>query len=690
MKGESHLLNQLFKEKVSQLKGVGAKRVQALEKLGIESIWDLLTYFPFRHEDLTVKDIETIEDRQKVVLEGTVIAQAHVQFYGRKKSRLSFRMNVDHVIVPVTFFNQHYLEKQIEAGNSIRVFGTWDAKRMQLSGIKIIGSNLANQNEEFEPIYHSNKDISHAIIKKLVKQAWDNYHNEIIEVIPHSLIQKYNLSPLKDAMYNMHFPKDEATMNIARQTIIFMEFFVFQLRVQFRRMTHKKVNTGRPIEYNLERLKDFFTQLPYELTNAQKQAVNAISADMKRSIQMYRLLQGDVGSGKTVVAAGAIIAAESANIQSAFMAPTEILAEQHYNSLTTIFEPFAVEIALLTSSTKAKERNAILERLKMGEIDLIVGTHALIQEDVSFHDLGLIIIDEQHRFGVNQRKALRQKGDYPDVLFMTATPIPRTLSMTAFGEMDVTTINEMPPGRKPVKTYWIRKKQLPQLNNEILKELKENSQVYVIGPLIEESEELDLENATRLAEIYTKNFSPDYRVALLHGKMTPQEKEETMQAFKKHQIDILVSTTVIEVGVDVPNATMMIVHDADRFGLAQLHQLRGRVGRGQKQSQCILVADPKGENGVKRMQIMTGSTDGFEISQKDLEMRGPGEFFGKKQSGIPEFKVADIVEDEMILEYARYEAGYYLTEEDFFENEQYEHLRHIVGIEDDEINDILD
>lgn len=683
-------MEKLFNESVGDLKGVGKKRAAALEKLGVKKIWDLLTYFPFRHEDLTVKDIETIEDRQKVVLQGKVIAQPHVQFYGRRKSRLSFRINVDHVIVPVTFFNQHYLEKQIHEGESMKVFGTWDANRMQLSGIKIIGGNLANQNEKFEPIYHSSKDISHTIIKKLVKQAWDLFHPEITEVLPSTLINKYRLLPMKEAMYNMHFPENPEAMNLARDTIIFTEFFVFQMQVQFRRMIHKNIGAGRPIAYNLEQLKAFFNQLPFELTNAQKQAVNAISADMKRPIQMYRLLQGDVGSGKTVVAAGAIVAAQSANIQSAFMAPTEILAEQHFNSLVSIFQPFEIKIALLTGTTKAKDRREMLEKVANGTIDIVVGTHALIQEDVVFKDLGLIIIDEQHRFGVNQRKALRQKGDQPDVLFMTATPIPRTLSMTAFGEMDVTTIDEMPPGRKAVKTYWIRKKQLNQLNKEILKQLNNNSQVYVISPLIEESDEMDLENATRLAEVYAQEFSPNHSVALLHGRMSAQEKEDTMQQFKRHEVDILVSTTVIEVGVDVPNATMMIIHDADRFGLAQLHQLRGRVGRGAKQSYCLLVADPKGENGVKRMQIMTSSTDGFEISQKDLEMRGPGEFFGKKQSGIPEFKVADIVEDEQVLETARYEAANVLVDEGFQTEEQYAILRTLVGIEDGQIHDILD
>lgn len=683
-------MEKLYTESVNVLTGVGAKRAEALKSLGIITLWDLFTYFPFRYEDLTVKDIELIEDRQKVVLEGAVIAQPHVQYYGYKKSRLSFRLNVDHVIVPITFFNQPYLAKQVTEGDLLKVFGTWDAARMQLSGIKIIGGSSANKNEKFEPIYHSNKSISHAIIKKLVQQAWETYHNQIEEIIPEELISKYQLLPIKEAIYNMHFPKSPDNMNTARHTIVFLELFIFQLRVQYRRLVYKEIGAGESVEYDLERLKIFFKQLPFELTNAQKRVVNEISADMKRPIQMYRLVQGDVGSGKTIVAAGSIVAAQSAGIQSAFMAPTEILAEQHYKSLLATYRDFDIEIALLTGSTKTKERREILEGLANGEIDCVVGTHALIQDDVLFHALGLVIIDEQHRFGVNQRKALREKGKHPDVLFMTATPIPRTLSMTAFGEMDVSTIDEMPAGRLPIQTYWIRKKMLEKLMGTIKKELTEGSQVYVVSPLIEESDAMDLENATRLAEIYTQEFSPKYRVELLHGRMTADEKEETMKRFKDHKTDILVSTTVIEVGVDVANATMMVVHDADRFGLAQLHQLRGRVGRGHKQSYCYLVADPKGENGVKRMQIMTETNDGFKISQKDLEMRGPGEFFGKKQSGLPEFKVADIIEDELVLEAARFEAGNIVANKNFLEESAYNNLRITVGIEDGEITDILD
>ncbi len=680
----------LFKESVGKLKGVGKKRKQALESLGVQSVWDLLTHFPFRYEDLTVQDIETIEDRQKVVLQGIVIAPPHVQYFGGRKSRLSFRIKVDHVIIPVTFFNQHYLAKQVEENSIIQVFGTWDAARMQLTGIKIIGGTAANKDEKFEPIYHSNKDITHNAIRKLVKQSWEIYHQEIEEILPQYLIEKYQLIALKEAIYNMHFPENIGVMDRARETIVFTEFLIFQVQAQYRRMLHKNIGEGLSTNYDLARLKEFFSQLPFELTQAQKNAVNAISADMKRSIQMYRLLQGDVGSGKTIVAAGAIVAAQSASIQSAFMAPTEILAEQHYISLQNFFTAFDIGIGLLTGSTKPKDRRELLEKLEAGEIDILVGTHALIQDDVLFENLGLIIIDEQHRFGVEQRKLLREKGETPDVLFMTATPIPRTLSMTAYGEMDVTTIDELPPGRLPVETHWIRKNEVPQLMSELLKELKNKSQVYVISPLIEESDTLDLENAVKLAEDYRKVFEPVYKVALLHGRMSAAEKEEIMLDFKDHKIDILVSTTVIEVGVDVANATMMAIHDADRFGLAQLHQLRGRVGRGVKQSRCILIADPKGENGIKRMQIMTDTTDGFKISQKDLEMRGPGEFFGKKQSGLPEFKLADIIEDEIVLEAARFEAADLLNDATFLTNDQYLRIRTLVGIEDGKISDILD
>lgn len=669
-----------IEDSVSILKGVGEKRVQALNELGIYTVYDLLTHFPFRYEDLTVKSIEEIEDREKVVLKGAAVSDAIVNHFGRRKSRLQFRINVEHVIVPVTFFNQPYLKDKVQAGEEIAVFGTWDAKRMQLTGIKLLFQTKEGE-ENREPVYRSSKKIKQPTLIKLIKATWEEYKESVPEKIPAPILQKYQLVSHREAIRMMHFPENGAEMEHARRAIIFHELFLYQLRMQWLRKQHKTTGVGHVIDYDVKQLRSFFNSLSFELTSAQKRVINEICKDLKQSVQMYRLLQGDVGSGKTVVAAASIIAAWTAHVQSAFMAPTEILAEQHMESLKELFAHLDIQMALLTGSTKSAERREILEGLKSGIIDIVVGTHALIQEDVVFSKLGLVITDEQHRFGVNQRKLLREKGDHPDVLFMTATPIPRTLSITAFGEMDVSVIDEMPKGRKPVNTHWIRPKQFPRMIDFVKKEVANDSQVYVISPLIEESEMMDLQNATELYQTYQEELGAEYAVGLLHGKMPAQEKEAIMNEFKQNHIQVLVSTTVIEVGVNVPNATLMIIHDADRFGLAQLHQLRGRVGRGKKESHCVLIADPKGETGVERMEIMTQTNDGFELSEKDLEMRGPGEIFGKKQSGLPEFKMADIVEDFAALEAARREAGALLIQEDFFEREDYALLRNELGLD---------
>lgn len=675
---------------LSVLDGVGEKRLKGLSELGLETVYDLLTHFPFRYEDLTVKSIEDIEDKEKVVLKGPAISDAVVNHFGRQKSRLQFRINVEHVIVPVTFFNQPYLKNAVRTGEDIAVFGIWDALRMQLTGIKLLSQVHENGKDSMEAVYHSSKQIKQPTILKLIKSAWNEYKEFIPEKIPEFLLDKYQLVTHKSAIRMMHFPESNAEMEQARRSVIFQELFLYQIRMQWLRKQHKVVGVGRSIHYDVNELRSFFNTLPFDLTNAQKRVVNEICKDMKRSIQMYRLLQGDVGSGKTVVAAAAIIAAWTAGVQAAFMAPTEILAEQHSQSLKQLFEKRDIAIELLTGSTKTADRKRILEGLAEGSTHGVVGTHALIQEDVIFDNLGLVITDEQHRFGVNQRKLLREKGDYPDVLFMTATPIPRTLSISAFGEMDVSTIDELPAGRKQIKTHWVRPNQFSRIMEFARKELEQHSQIYVISPLIEESEMLDLQNATELYRTYQEVLEPEFSIGLLHGRLPSAEKETIMRLFKENKIQVLVSTTVIEVGVDVPNATLMIIHDADRFGLAQLHQLRGRVGRGSKESHCILIADPKGEAGAERMEIMTKTNDGFELSQKDLEMRGPGEIFGKKQSGLPEFKVADIVENFTILEAAREEAANLLVQGDFFENEEYLLLREELGVEGETEVSILD
>lgn len=640
---------------VTVLKGVGEKRQAALQTLGITTVGDLMAYYPFRYDDIQEKNLLEIQDQEKVVLKGTVISDAVVTHYGYRKSRLVFRMMIEQAVINVTFFNQPFLKKQISLSEDIAVFGKWDARRRALTGMKIIASK-EGEVSDFAPIYHVNKHVRQSTLVDLIRQAFAEYGAGIEENLPQWLLEKYRLMPKGQAMFAMHFPQTNDENRLARRRLVFEEFFLFQLRMALLKQEETATAFGNAILYDVERLKQFTRQLPFELTAAQKRVINEICGDMRRPNHMHRLLQGDVGSGKTVVAAVSLYAAVTAGYQGALMVPTEILAEQHAESLQQLFEPFEVQTALLTSSTKAAEKKQILAGLENGSINVVVGTHSLIQSDVLFHRLGLVITDEQHRFGVNQRKILREKGDNPDVLFMTATPIPRTLAITAYGEMDVSIIDELPAGRIPVETRWIRPKQVDTVLEWMRKELRQGSQAYVICPLIEESEALDVKNATEIYEHLRAFFLPEFAVSLLHGKMKPQEKEAVMQSFKDNETQVLVSTTVIEVGVNVPNATIMMIMDADRFGLAQLHQLRGRVGRGDKASYCILVANPKGETGQERMTIMTETTDGFVLSEKDLEMRGPGDFFGSKQSGLPEFRVGDMMADAVILETARKEA----------------------------------
>ncbi len=643
----------MLEQSVRVLPGVGEKRAQNLAELGITTLIDLMTYYPFRYDDIQERQLAEIQDQEKVTIKGTVVSPAVVNRYGYKKSRLQFRMMQDHDVFSVSFFNQPFLKDKIEVSEDIAVYGKWDAKRKALLGMKILGSG---RESDFSPIYHVNKSVRQATLIELIKKAFDTYGAYIEENLPLSLIEKYRLLSRKEAMYAMHFPVDPKQHHQAKRRVVFEEFFLFQMKIQGLKKAEKAEVNGLSILYDVERLKNFTRALPFELTAAQKRVTNEICHDLRSPQHMQRLLQGDVGSGKTVVAAVALYATVTAGFQGALMVPTEILAQQHIESLNQLFDPLEVRTALLTGSTKTKERRVILEELAHGEIDVIVGTHALIQEGVDFANLGLVITDEQHRFGVNQRRVLREKGFQPDVLFMTATPIPRTLAITAYGEMDVSIIDEMPAGRIPVETRWIRPPQLEQILEWTAKELAAGHQMYVICPLIEESETLDVQNAVAIYEELREFFAPDFAVSLLHGKMKNSEKDAIMEAFKQNDSQILVSTTVIEVGVNVPNATIMLIIDADRFGLAQLHQLRGRVGRGAEASYCILVANPKNETGKERMKIMTETNNGFIVSEKDLELRGPGEVFGFRQSGLPEFTAGDLVADAHILEVAKTEA----------------------------------
>ena len=633
---------------LSVLPGVGPKSAEKFAKLGIETLQDLLLYFPFRYEDFQSKQVLDLEDGEKAVISGIVATPANVQYYGFKRNRLRFSIKQGEVILAVNFFNQPYLADKVEVGANIAVFGKWDKAKASLTGMKL----LAQVEDDLQPVYRVAQGISQTSLIKLIKTAFDQGLDLLIEEnLPQVLLERYHLLSRAEAVRAMHFPKDLAEYKQALRRVKFEELFYFQMQLQVLKMETKDVSNGLVLDWQEEQLQEKKSQLPFPLTGAQERALAEILSDLKSPAHMNRLLQGDVGSGKTVVAGLAMYAVHTAGYQSALMVPTEILAEQHFESLSQLFPD--LKLALLTGSMKAAERKETLLTIELGQVDMVIGTHALIQDGVQYHHLGLVIVDEQHRFGVAQRRILREKGDNPDVLMMTATPIPRTLAITAFGDMDVSIIDQMPAGRKPIITRWVKHEQLEIVLDWIKKELVKGAQVYFISPLIEESEALDLKNAIDLEEELQAYFGGDARVSLLHGKMKSDEKEAIMQAFKNKEVDILVSTTVIEVGVNVPNATIMVIMDADRFGLSQLHQLRGRVGRGDKQSYAVLIANPKTESGKKRMKIMTETTDGFVLAEEDLKMRGSGEIFGTRQSGIPEFQVADIVEDYPILEEAR-------------------------------------
>mgnify|MGYP000908614373 FL=1 len=633
---------------LSVLPGIGPKSAEKYKNLGIETVEDLLLYFPFRYEDFKSKNVLDLEDGEKAVVSGIVATPANVQYYGYKRNRLRFTIKQGELVLAVSFFNQPYLADKIELGQTVAVFGKWDKAKGALTGMKL----LAQVEDDLQPVYRLSQGVSQSALVKVIKTAFEAGLDQLLEEnLPQVLMDKYHLLSRRQAVRVMHFPKDLEEYKQALRRVKFEELLFFQLQLQVLKEENRSVGQGIVLDWDKKKLKALQAKLPFTLTEAQERGLNEILADMRSPYHMNRLLQGDVGSGKTVVAGLAMYAAVTAGKQAALMVPTEILAEQHLQSLTSLFP--SLRILLLTGSLKAAERRERLELIQIGQVDLIVGTHALIQEGVRFHDLGLVIIDEQHRFGVAQRRILREKGQNPDVLMMTATPIPRTLAITAFGDMDVSIIDQMPAGRKEIITRWVKHQQLNLVLDWLAKEIQKGSQAYVISPLIEESEALDLKNAIALEEELIAYFGDRAHIALLHGKMKGEEKEAIMQAFKQGEIDLLVSTTVIEVGVNVPNATVMIIMDADRFGLSQLHQLRGRVGRGDKQSYAVLVANPKTESGKRRMKIMTETTNGFVLAEEDLKLRGSGEIFGTRQSGIPEFQVANLIEDYPILEEAR-------------------------------------
>lgn len=659
---------------VESIKGIGSETAVQLHAMGIRTVVDLMEYLPYRYDDFRLRDLEEVAHDERVTVEGKVHSEPALMFYGRKKSRLTLRILVGRVLVQAVFFNQPYLKKKINLHDTVTVTGKWDKNR-QIITVQSHQLGPHNKQGDFEPVYALKGTIKGNALTKYIRAAFHDFGNLIEEILPNYYLEKYKLSGRLDALYQMHFPDSPQAMKQARRRFVFEEFLLFQLKMQALRKFEREHSHGISQQYDIDKIQSFTDTLPFPLTNAQKRVVNEISADMKSPYRMNRLLQGDVGSGKTVVSAIALYSSVTAGYQGALMVPTEILAEQHADSLSALLEPTGTTVALLTSSVKGKRRALLLEKLKEGEIDILIGTHALIQGDVEFENLGLVVTDEQHRFGVNQRRVLREKGGSPDVLFMTATPIPRTLAITVFGEMDVSIIDEMPAGRKAIETYWAKEDMLTRVLAFMEKELKAGRQAYVICPLIEESDKLDVQNSIDVYNQLSQHFQGRFSVGLMHGRLHPDEKEEVMRSFSRNEVQVLVSTTVVEVGVNVPNATFMLIYDAERFGLSTLHQLRGRVGRGDDQSYCILLADPKTEVGKERMKIMTETNDGFVLSEKDLELRGPGDFFGRKQSGMPEFKVADMIHDYRALEVARDDAATLANSDAFWKDDEYAPLR---------------
>ncbi|USB34621.1 ATP-dependent DNA helicase RecG [Paenibacillus sp. YPG26] len=660
---------------VKQVSGVSALKEGELHAFGVFTVQDLLEYYPFRYEDYRLRSLSEVKDGDKVTVQAKIMGLPVLQRYG-KKSRLTCKVMADEWMFTATWFNRHFLKDQLTPGREITLTGKWDQRRAQMT---VSESEFPDKgvirSGSLQPVYSVGGNITQAWMRKTVGQALTQFGEMIPEILPEDLVRKYELMPRKHAILRIHQPQDSHEGQEARKRMVYEELFLFQLKLQaYRAMNHERMDG---IEHTVDNatVREFVRSLPFELTDAQKKVELEILKDMRSPFCMNRLLQGDVGSGKTVIAAVALYAAVKSGHQGAFMVPTEILAEQHVRSLTKLFEPYGITVGLLTGSVTGRRRKDLLGALQMGLVDVVVGTHALIQEEVYFRSLSLVVTDEQHRFGVNQRSILRRKGFNPDVLTMTATPIPRTLAITAFGDMDVSTLSERPKGRKPISSYWVKHDKMDRVLGFISREIGQGRQAYLICPLIEESEKLDVQNAIDLYVSMSQAF-PDFKVGLLHGRMSAAEKEEVMREFYANEVQLLVSTTVVEVGVDVPNATLMIIMDADRFGLSQLHQLRGRVGRGEHASYCVLIADPKSEVGQERMKVMTETDDGFEVARRDLELRGPGDFFGTKQSGVPEFRIADMVSDFAVLEAARGDAASLVGEEAFWTSPVYSPLRH--------------
>ena len=615
------------------IKGVGDKTSKLLNKLNIYNVVDLVTYYPYRFEILK----QTSLYEEKVVVSGIIETIPTISYF-KNMNRLSFKFNTSNNLVNVVIFNRAFLKPNLLIGKYITVIGKYDTKSNTINAADIKLFDLGDRTL-IEPIYHLVKGINNKSLNKYINEALNECN--IIDYIPEEIINKYNFIDKKEALRIIHNPKKGLKDAINRCK--YEELFIFMMKINALKRKNNNLNIGYEKDIDIVKINEFINGLPFELTTHQKEALNDIFKDLKSNKRMNRLLEGDVGSGKTIVALISMYALYLSGYQSALMVPTEVLANQHYENFKNLLEGYNIEIALLTGSTKKSEKNKIYDRLKSGKINMVIGTHAIIEDDIKYNNLGLVITDEQHRFGVNQRNNLRNKGNMPDVLYMSATPIPRTYALTIYGDMDISIINTMPSGRKKIITKVFDNSDIKKVLVKIKQELDLGHQIYIVSPLIEDSEE-EMEDTKKLEKKFKLAFK-NYNIGVMHGKLSPKEKNKVMDDFVNKKIDILISTTVIEVGVDVKNATMIVIFDAYKFGLATLHQLRGRVGRNSEQSYCVLMTNRETE----RLNIMENVSDGFTLAEEDLKLRGSGDLFGIKQSGDMSFKLANIQKDYELL-----------------------------------------